>query len=126
GVVLRADAGVRSETPIHRVFVGVPDDGDRAWHLRHLVKLAADADLRLVEHVIGAGEHRHLGNTLMHVHLGQRARLAHARVQDEATGATLLTRTDAVLAREAEYRRIDLELGAGLSRHELNVDLQGN
>ncbi|MCZ7009890.1 SufD family Fe-S cluster assembly protein, partial [Salmonella enterica] len=32
---------------------------------------------------------------------------------------------EAVLAREAHYRRLDLELGAGLSRHELNVSLQG-
>ncbi|HZV37952.1 MAG TPA: SufD family Fe-S cluster assembly protein, partial [Pseudoxanthomonas sp.] len=35
-------------------------------------------------------------------------------------------RTDAVLARDAEYRRIDLELGGALSRHELNVRLEGD
>src|SRR5690606_2316584 len=29
-------------------------------------------------------------------------------------------------ARDAQYRRIDLELGAGLSRHELNVRLEGD
>jgi len=40
-------------------------------------------------------------------------------------GATLFARTDAVLASDTVYRRVDLELGAGLSRHELNVDLQG-
>src|SRR5690606_1713110 len=57
---------------------------------------------------------------------GRDARLLHARVQDESTGATLLHRTDAVLARDAEYRRLDLELGAALSRHELNVTLQGD
>ncbi|WP_017170916.1 SufD family Fe-S cluster assembly protein, partial [Xanthomonas phaseoli] len=32
----------------------------------------------------------------------------------------------AVLAGEARYQRVDLELGAGLSRHELNVRLEGN
>lgn len=37
-----------------------------------------------------------------------------------------LLRTDATLARDAHYRRIDLELGAGLSRHELNVRLEGD
>jgi Fe-S cluster assembly protein SufD len=31
-----------------------------------------------------------------------------------------------VLARDAEYRRVDLELGAALSRHELNVRLEGD
>ena len=40
-------------------------------------------------------------------------------------GASLISRTDAVLARDAVYRRLDLELGAALSRHELNASLQG-
>jgi Fe-S cluster assembly protein SufD len=61
----------------------------------------------------------------MHVHLARGARLVHARVQDEAAGATVLARTEAVLGSGAEYRRVDLELGAGLSRHEFNVALQG-
>ncbi|GAA5077724.1 Fe-S cluster assembly protein SufD [Lysobacter panacisoli] len=125
GVVLRADAGVQSSQPIHLVFIGATADGDRAWHLRHLVELRDGAALTLVEHCIGDGAHNHLANHLTHVHLGQAATLRHARVQDEATGATLMARTDAVLAKDAEYRRIDLELGAGLSRHELNVALHG-
>ena len=46
-------------------------------------------------------------------------------MQDDAPAATRLLRTDAVLARDARYRRVDLELGGGLSRHELNVRLEG-
>ena len=126
GVVLGAEAGVRGETAIHLVFVGVPAEGERAWHLRHRIELKAGAQLRVVEHQLSAGDHRHLCNSLMHVHLGRDARLLHGRVQDESTGATLLHRTDAVLARDAEYRRLDLELGSALSRHELNVTLQGD
>src|SRR3546814_1858582 len=34
--------------------------------------------------------------------------------------------SDLVLAEDAEYRRLDLELGAALSRHELNVRLEGD
>ena len=125
GVVLKADATPREPTAIHLVFIGAAADSDQAWHLRHLVDLAADASLALVEHHLGSGEHRHMANGLMHVHLGQRARLSHARVQSESQGATLLTRTDAVQASGSEYRRLDLELGGGLSRHELNVAQQG-
>ncbi len=39
---------------------------------------------------------------------------------------TSFLRTDAVLARDAQYHRVDLELGAALSRHELNVRLEGD
>ncbi|MDQ3286896.1 MAG: Fe-S cluster assembly protein SufD [Pseudomonadota bacterium] len=125
GVVLRAQAGATGTQPIHLVFIGTPTEGDRAWHLRHLVDLREGATLQIVEHQLGAGSHRHLSNALMHVHLGARAQLSHARVQGESAGATVITRTDAVLAREAVYRRLDLELGAALSRHELNAALQG-
>ncbi|MBN7137246.1 Fe-S cluster assembly protein SufD [Lysobacter enzymogenes] len=125
GAVLRADAGVRSDTAVHLVFVGSPSEGDRAWHLRHLIELREGASLTVVEHHLASDIHNHLGNSLTHVHLAPEAQLSHARVQDEALGATVIARTDAVLARAAHYRRLDLELGAALSRHELNAALHG-
>ncbi len=126
GVVLRADAGIQASAPIHLVFVGAPAVHDTAWHSRHLVELRAGASLTVVEHHRHAGDHAHLGNGLMHVHLGNGAQLLHARVQDESARATSLHRTDAVLARDAHYRRVDLELGGALSRHEFNVRLEGD
>ena len=125
GVLLRVAQGAAAATPVHLVFVGAPGGADQAAHLRHLIELRKDAALTVVEHHLGAGEHRHLANHVMHVHLAGGARLVHARLQDEAPGATSLLRTEAVLASGTEYRRADLELGAGLSRHELNVALQG-
>jgi len=125
GVLVRAEAGVQAATPLQLVFIGATDSTDRAWHLRHLIELRANAQLRVVEHHLAAGEHAHLANTLTHVHLAQGAQLVHARLQHESDKATSLLRTDAVLARETVYRRLDLELGAALSRHELNVRLEG-
>ncbi|SEL77093.1 Iron-regulated ABC transporter permease protein SufD [Pseudoxanthomonas sp. GM95] len=125
GVLLRVEADVQSTTPLHLVFVGTADTTDRAWHLRNLIELRAGAKLRVVEHHLAAGEHAHLSNALTHVHLSQGAQLVHARAQHESDKATSLLRTDAVLARDAVYTRLDLELGAALSRHELNVRLEG-
>lgn len=125
GAAIRVDAGVRADAPLHLVHVGAPQDGDAAWHLRHFVELREGAALQLVEHELAAGEHAHLGNALLHAHVADGASLSHVRVQDAAPGATLFARTDAVLAREARYARTDLELGAALSRHELNVRLEG-
>ncbi len=141
GVLVQVAEGIAATTPLHLVFVSAPlaaahadataaaatrDATDIAWHHRHLVELRRGASLDLVEHYLQAGDSAHLDNTLVHVHLAQGARLAHARVQADSARATALLRTDAVLARDAEYRRIDLELGAALSRHELNVRLEGD
>src|SRR5690606_24929899 len=126
GVVVRVEAGVRQPQPLHVVFVGVPQAGDRAWHLRHFIELHEGAALDLVEYQFGAGEHAHLANDVLHLHAGKGAVVRHARVQSDAGRATHFERTDAVLARDAQYRRFDLELGAALSRHELNVRLEGD
>lgn len=125
GALLRVEAGTAVAAPLHLVFVGAPAGADLAPHLRHLVELRKGASLTLVEHHLGLGAHRHLANHVLHVHLAGGARLVHARLQEEDGGATVFARTDAVLASQATYRRADLELGAGLSRHELNVALQG-
>ncbi len=125
GALLRVEAGLRIEPPVHLVFIGTGAEADQAWHLRHLIELREGAELTVVEHHLAAGEHAHLINALCHVHLKPAARLTHLRLQDESGTATSLLRTDAALAGEAEYRRFDLELGAALSRHELNVSLQG-
>lgn len=138
GVLLRAEPEARGDRPIHLVFIGQPADqgeadqdqtsqaqADQAWHLRHLIELRENASLSVIEHHLGAAEHRHFANTVGHVHLKPGARLSHIRIQDEAAGATLIGRTEVVLAGGAEYRRIDLELGAGLSRHEIDIALHG-
>lgn len=127
GAWLRIDPGVQVEAPIHLVFVGAAraQGGDLAWHARHLVELGHGARASIVEQHLATGPHADLGNVLMHVHLAAGAELAHARVQAEAATATRISRTDAVLARETAYTRVDLELGAALSRHELNVRLDG-
>jgi len=126
GVLVRVDDKAQIDLPLQLVFVSVAGNADLAWHHRHLIELRAGASLGVIEHHLHVGDVAHLGNTLVHVHLAQDSVLAHARVQADGVRATALLRTDAVLARNAQYRRIDLELGAALSRHELNVRLEGD
>ena len=126
GVLLRAEPDARSEQPLHLVFIGAGDGADRAWHLRNLIELRAGATLTVVEHHIATDSHAHFINALSHVHLANDARLTHARIEAGSERATTLLRTDAVLARDSEYRRVDVELGSALSRHELNVRLEGD
>ena len=126
GAVVRVDHAVTGAVAtLHLVFVASGAAAETAVALRHFIDLRNDAALHLVDHHVALGDHRGLANHLSHVHLGQRARLTHVRVQADADGANAFARTDAVLARDAQYHRTDLELGAALSRHELNVRLEG-
>lgn len=125
GVLIDVAAGHGIEAALQLVFVGAPAGADLATHLRHRLQLGTGARLTVVEHQLASGEHRHLHNQLIEIVVGEDAQLRHARLQSEAAGATSILRTDARLEARAEYRRLDLELGAALSRHELNVDLAG-
>ncbi|HJU38352.1 MAG TPA: Fe-S cluster assembly protein SufD, partial [Tahibacter sp.] len=125
GLVLHVAAGVDVATPIALVMLGAPADGDVASHLRHLVELGEGARLSLVEWQVAAAPQTHLVNAIVQAHLRTGAHLAHVRVQREDAGATVFARTDAALASDARYTRVDLELGAALSRHELNIALHG-
>ena len=123
-LLLRVASGAQITIPIHLVFIGAATGSDLAWHIQTQIELAQGAQASIVEHHLGVGAHAHLSNALTQVQLAADSILTHVRAQLEADTATLFTRTDAVLARNACYRRIDLELGAALSRHDLNVDLQ--
>lgn len=125
GVLLRIDDEVDAALPLHLVFIGASAGGDVAWHLTHVLDIGARARATLVEHHIGIGEHSHLANSVSMLRIGAGARLRHARVQAESARGTGVLRTDVVVSAGAEYRRIDLELGSALSRHELNVRLEG-
>src|SRR3546814_2401848 len=129
-MIRRPPRSTRTDTlfPYTTLFrsIGAPSDTDRAWHLRHTVDMGEGASLVLAEHHLATGAHRHLDTATLSLRLAAGARLRHARIHDAADGATSFLRTDAVLAEDAEYRRLDLELGAALSRHELNVPLEGD
>ena len=126
GVVVRVAASTIVAEPLHIVFVGASAHPDQAWHLAHRIEIGAGARATVIEYHVAASAHAHFSNAFTRVELQAGAALLHVRVQNEASGATSMLRTEATIAVDAEYRRLDLELGAGLSRHELNVRLAGD
>jgi Fe-S cluster assembly protein SufD len=125
GCWLQVEDGVVVDAALHFVHVSTAADADVSWHLRSLVELGEDVRLVLCEHYIAANAHRHLGSSVLQLCLNRAARVEHLVLQRESAGSALFRRTEALVAANAEYRRLELELGGGLSRHELNVSLQG-
>lgn len=125
GCWLQLAAGVAPDMPVNVVHVSIAGECDAAWHLRSLIELREDARLALCEHFIGDAGARQLGTSVLHVHLKQGACLEQLSIQQQAADSALFRRTEGAVAAGALYRRLDLELGQGLSRHELKVSLQG-
>jgi Fe-S cluster assembly protein SufD len=125
GVLVRVDAGMRIEAPLHLVFVGAPADGDIAWQARLRIELGEGAALSVVEHHAGAGAHAHLGNLVADHALAAGSRLDLLQVQDASAGSTLVRRDAFRLERAAVLSAHALELGAQTARHDFRVDLAG-
>jgi len=126
GMNLKVAANTSMSAPLHLVMIGTQTGTDHAWHLRHRIEIASSANIQLMEYHLSSGTHRHLDNSVLELNLAENARLTHVRIQSGNDTETCFLRTQGELQACAEYRRVDLELGGGLMRHELNLKLTGN
>jgi len=121
GALLQVAAGVKVEEPIELIFAG-DDTANDNRHLRLLVVLEAGAEATLVErHEASAG----LANLVLSARLAEDARLTHLRLQRQGIEAVHIGAMEATLAARAAYQGAVLASGAGLSRQEAVIRLQG-
>ncbi|HVT33797.1 MAG TPA: Fe-S cluster assembly protein SufD [Rhodanobacteraceae bacterium] len=123
GPLIRIAASCRIDVPVHLVFIGA--GRDIAWHARALIELGERSSLRVVVHHVGVDAAAQLGNVVVQASLRTGARLDLVEIQDAANDATLMRRSELMLADEALATSHVLEVGARLSRHDLAVDLCG-
>ena len=124
GVLLRVAAGTRVQAPVHLVHVGAPAQGDVAWALRHLVELGQGSALTLIEHHLGDAN-AHFGNLVSQFSLQAGARLQLVQLQEAASAATLVRRTEFDLGEDARVEAATLELGGALVRHDVQARMRG-
>lgn len=126
GLQIHVSKDIEIDTCLHIVFVSTKTEQDLAIHYRYKIVLAENAKASLIEHHISQHAHQNLSNNFCEIILDNGAQLTHARIQQDDAGASQFLRTEASLQSNATYRRLDLELGANLSRHDLQVKLLGD
>jgi Fe-S cluster assembly protein SufD len=94
-------------------------------HVRVFLLLDRGARLDLVEQFQGIGTSCGGLNVLCQVELDSGAHLGHTRVQAESERAVLLTSMSVQQATDSRYVYRGFDLGAGLARHEMTVNLLG-
>ncbi|MEE4292332.1 MAG: Fe-S cluster assembly protein SufD [Xanthomonadales bacterium] len=124
GLVMHVAAGVDAGIVLTRWMSGA-ESSERFSPFRLFVLLDEGARLELVEqHMSGDGT-AGARNLVLQSQLGKSSELLHVRVQAEPEEALLLTTTSVEQAAESRYRYRGFDLGGGLVRHELNVELAG-
>jgi FeS assembly protein SufD, group 1 len=90
-------------------------------HQRHRIRLAPGAEATLVLQHIGNGEY--LETQHFDIRLAEGARLRLIRLQEGSAASTQLAATHVHLARDARLDVWNVDLGNGLARHDLEIDL---
>lgn len=124
GVDIRVSGTI--ESPLHLVWISDAAQSEGSQHNLHRIILNADSRLTLVESMQSTGAHTHIGTARMVIDLGEQSELHHARVQRDNEGASWFLRTEVTLQANSTYRRVDMELGSALSRHELVINVNGD
>lgn len=117
------------ETPVHLLFITIPDEIPTVTQPRALVVVEAGAKLNLVEQYVATGEgcpdapaaHPYFTNSVTEIFVGENAVVDHTRVQRETSAAFHIARSGISQAKSSQYHCHTVSLGAKISRHNLDI-----
>ena len=123
--VVRLSSNQAVETPIHVLFISVPSAAPAIAQPRCLVVAAAGSALTLIEEYVAMGEGTYFTNAVTEIWVEENAQVNHSRIQREGSTAFHIGKTAISQARDSRYTCNAINLGAKLSRHNLQVFLTG-
>lgn len=117
------------ETPIHLLFITIPEETPTISQPRTLVVVETGAKINLVEQYVATGEgcpdapasHPYFTNSVIEIFLGENAIVEHTRVQRETSAAFHIARSAISQAKSSQYHCHTISLGAKISRHNLDI-----
>lgn len=125
GAVLVCDRDVRVPGAVHVLFLSTARPAPLAVQPRVLVVAGAGSELTVVEEYAALGESIVFTNAVAECVVGPNASLHHVRLQRENRASFHVGRCAVSIARDGRYRSVSVNIGARLSRLDLNVTLDG-
>jgi Fe-S cluster assembly protein SufD len=121
-LVIDIDERAMPDEPLHLVLVSAGAEA-RMAHPRVLIRAARGSTARIILHHAGDDSAEQFVNSFVDVEVASEASLRLYRLQAAGTRAFLIERIEATLGPRAGFMVHDAELGASLSRLDVNVRL---
>jgi Fe-S cluster assembly protein SufD len=121
GAVVWIPRGLVVEQPIQLLFISVGSATPTFNQPRCLVVAEASSRFTLVESYTSLGDGVYFTNPVTEVWLEGNAQVNHTRVQQDSTAAFHIGKTAVSVERNAHYTCQDIQFGASLARHNLEV-----
>ncbi len=120
--VVWVKANVLVEKPIQLLFHSLNQQELPVFSQPRLLVIAEKgSSLSLVEHYSGVGEQTYFNNVVTEIWLEENAQINHTRIQQETTSSFHIAKTAVSQARDSRYTINTIDLGAKLSRHNLQI-----
>ena len=123
GTFVKISRNAALSSPIHLLFLTQMTSPAPAAMPRLLVHAEANSSATIIESYGSLSEGPYLTNTVVDLAVDDRARLTHYRVQRESPEGFHIATTRATLGAQAAYDTLAINLGAALSRHNVEVTL---
>ncbi|MEO0835873.1 MAG: Fe-S cluster assembly protein SufD [Cyanobacteria bacterium J06642_3] len=121
--VIWVNKNVTVETPIQLVFVANGSQEASFAQPRTLVVSETGSSISLIEEYVGTGEY--FTNAVTEVFIAGNARVNHTRLQQESESSYHIGKTAVSQQRDSHYTITEINLGAKLFRHNLELWQQG-
>jgi len=127
--IVWVNKNVQIETPVHLLFITIPEETPTISQSRILVVLEPGAKLNLVEQYVATGEgcpdapasHPYFTNGVVEIFVQENAVLNHSRIQRETSAAFHISRSAVSQGAHSKYHCHTISLGAKISRHNLDI-----
>lgn len=122
GVFIYIPEGVQIDTPL--VISHYQDQNETAVHLRHLIIAEKGSQSSVIEEYRGQEQSTYFTDTITEVHVGEKARITHFKIQREAKSAFHLGHLAVKQGAHSEFASHSISLGGKLVRSDISIDLQ--
>ncbi|MGZ8842443.1 MAG: Fe-S cluster assembly protein SufD [Pyrinomonadaceae bacterium] len=126
GLFIRIPRGVEIEAPLQLQFISEPINGETpaAGFPRVVIFAEANSAVTMIESYRASDENSsYFTNVMIDLVLGDGARVRHYKVQREGAHASHIATTRVDVGPNADYNTTTINLGAALSRHDINVTM---
>jgi Fe-S cluster assembly protein SufD len=125
GAVIFIPAGCRLEEPIQIVFVATGRAQPVAVHPRNLIVCGERSEVKIIETYAGVGEGAYFTNAVTEIVGAAGSAIDHYRIQREGDAAFHVGATAARLERDSILVSLQVTLGGGLVRNDVQAILGG-
>ncbi|MFN7554301.1 Fe-S cluster assembly protein SufD [Microcystis sp.] len=133
GAVIHVTANTVVTTPIHLLFITVVEEIPRFYQPHSLIVAETGASVNIIENYGALAEHcsdlpvnySYFTNAVTEIYLEANAEVIHTRVQRESGDGFHIGRTIIEQAHDSRYTLNEINLGAKLCRHNLDILQKG-